>query len=232
MTTNQQPAMFELGGLFASVDTIETTPLDLLTLPREIAPGVIVAPAVEEPAPFVIVDNDEPRTLTLAEAVANLAPWSLRATANADTILDATNGLKYRHASSGGSWDGPGMIHNDARGMNVRTHSQPDGTPGVTYPGPSWKQIAEAVQDHITPDLLGQWNQLHMEERQANDERDADPRPSPRTMTRDALQIADAEWFERDTIRMRRNTEHMRRAGALRAALVALIDGPDPSALF
>lgn len=39
--------MFELGGLFATVETIETTPLDLLSLPREIAPGVVVAPAVE-----------------------------------------------------------------------------------------------------------------------------------------------------------------------------------------
>lgn len=41
--------MFELGGLFASVDTIETTPLDLLTLPREIAPGVIQTSSHGEP---------------------------------------------------------------------------------------------------------------------------------------------------------------------------------------
>lgn len=42
--------LFELGGLFATVDTLPTTPIDELSLPREIAPGVIVAPTPDPAA--------------------------------------------------------------------------------------------------------------------------------------------------------------------------------------
>lgn len=41
--TIDQPQMFELGGLFATVDTIETTPIEQIALPREHDPAQVRA---------------------------------------------------------------------------------------------------------------------------------------------------------------------------------------------
>lgn len=54
MTARRKPEptspLFEERGLFADVETVPTTPVDELELPRELAPGVIAYPTTPAPS--------------------------------------------------------------------------------------------------------------------------------------------------------------------------------------